>query len=189
MPIERNRDVFGRDLDALRERVGASPRDMSLAMNISLNLYYDLVKQKDSPIDRRAVALMVRWYANHPNEFPIRRLPSLDQIQKRLIELGIVIDNRNLVQLFGRTQAAVYRFSPQGGKAEIKQASGNAQAAIELFYKIINEHGRNGFLEWVENARAGSEYKDIPFELVAPGANAPKPRKLRQYAPRKRKKA
>jgi hypothetical protein len=167
--IAADRPVNGGDLKALRSRLGLDLREFCAVMGIGVFVYHGLTKDSvlGTPLRDAALALLVRWYDNNPDDVPRLHTPSFGEIKNALMDAGIKISEWHLVTLLGRNFTSFYRYRhSKDGNSMARNANGIAKASFSAFERMLQKHGKAGFKKWLAIVNLEAHARGAKSDIV-----------------------
>lgn len=144
--IPNDRPTLGRDLNLLREHFNCSVKHMLKVLGISSrNKWQELVDKKaDLPVQDASLALLARYYDQHPDEFPDEHGYNIGDVMALLAEHDITtISASRLAVIIGRSKTV--------GPKYVNGTTPDPSAYISfgILYQLIKQNRLNDWLEIV----------------------------------------
>ena len=138
--IPDHRPVIGSDLELLRKRNGKTVSDMLYAFAMPPTRWY-LYKNKlrDRPINKVTIALLARYYDQHPDELPTSTPPYTPRQMSKMVGGPM----KRLAVLLGNEAAASFRWL--GGSQGVKVGA-MSPIAQRLAIYLSNEIQRGNII-------------------------------------------
>ena len=108
--IPTDRPVLGRDLETVRLAFGLATQDIIWVLGMSITRWMQIVRQApDAPVKDPALALLVRFLAQHPELAVIPKQPTAPEMLAFMNEIAD-IEPKRFATYFGAESSAAYRW-------------------------------------------------------------------------------
>jgi len=106
-PLPTNRPVTGSDVAAFREWFGLSVDECRVILGIPTSSWYKITMEgADHALKDPAIALLIRYYASHPEEVPLLPTASVEDVEEILQDIPMCYWG----MLLGRESASGHRW-------------------------------------------------------------------------------
>lgn len=108
--IPTDRPVLGRDLETVRQGFGLATQDIIWVLGMSITRWMQIVRQApDTPVKDPALALLVRFLAQHPELAVVPKVPTASEVFSLMNE-ATDVELKRFATYFGAEASASYRW-------------------------------------------------------------------------------
>lgn len=171
--IPRNRPVYGKDLETIKQQLGLLTADACWLFGLSITRWTKIVRQcPEDPVRDPTIAMLVRFLDQHPECSLIPTFPGVEEMFEMINEIEPT-DQKRFSVIFASEASAAYRWRQPDGRQS--PAVARLMLCMKLALQARDRTEQKALLDdWKDALRDEAYARGVERDVLETGKWAPR---------------